>query len=68
MDYVQSNDTMQRIEIIPDKPLEDFLRITTTVQEIDFKAATSEIPEYLLWDVVQKEDFYEKTKFIVHVP
>ena len=68
IELVQNGSTQNRIEIVPDQPTEDFIRLNTTVEIVDQNAIRMIFPDWYFWDVVTVIDLYDKTRVILRVP
>lgn len=68
LELAESGETKYRLEVIPDEPTKELLRVDITTDEIEKDVKDGFIVEWYTWEVVRTIELEDKTRVVVHVP
>lgn len=68
LELAESGETKYRLEVIPDEPTTELLRVDITTDEIEKDVKDGFIVEWYTWEVVRTIELEDKTRVVIHVP
>lgn len=68
LELAESGETKYRLEVIPDEPTTELLRVDITTDEIENDVKEGFIVEWYTWEVVRTIELEDKTRVVIHVP
>lgn len=68
LELAESGETRYRLEVIPDEPTKELLRVDITTDEIEKDVKDGFIVEWYTWEVVRTIELEDKTRVVIHVP